>query len=106
MDWEDVEPVKKILTEVALPNCFLKIYVGGGEHPHIYLSFLCTAHPAHRSFLQSARKFRLQLERQLPDFIKEQCATVRFLKEAALVGNRACKRPFCVTEKFRFDQIL
>jgi hypothetical protein len=54
MDGDNVEPIIQVLAEIAFPNQFGQILIGGGHHPHVYFHPVLPSDPSHLVFLQYA----------------------------------------------------
>src|SRR5262245_28709309 len=71
---------------------------------HIGFDRSVRAEPLELSLLQSAQQFGLQLQRYVPDFIKEQGPAICQFHSPDLLSDGPCERAFFVTEQFAFDQ--
>src|SRR5262249_25258706 len=81
-----------------------EIDVCGSNNADIDFDRTRAAEPLQFLLLQNAKQFRLQLERDVLDFIEEDCALVRELKSADTSLNRAGKSPLLMTEHLAFEQ--
>ena len=63
-------------------------------------------HPFKLAFLQNAQEFRLKIQRDLTDFVQEQCATVGQLKASHTVANRSRESSLDVSEELTLEQLI
>src|SRR5277367_4547852 len=63
-----------------------------------------TPEPFELTLLEDAQQFCLQLQRQLSDFVQEDCGIVRQLEAPDLARECASERSFLPAEKLAFDQ--
>ena len=54
IDPEHVQPVEKVLAQVALVQSVLELFVGGGEHTHVHRDFRCPADRTYGALLEHA----------------------------------------------------
>ena len=78
--------------------------VGRGHEPDINPDRLRAAQALEFLFLQYTQQLRLQLERDITDFVKEQRALVGQFKPADLGGDGAGERASLVTEQLALQQ--
>ncbi len=74
VDGEHVEPIVEIAAEFPVDNHLLEIAVGGGDQPDVGLDQLVAPQTFELLLLEDAQQFRLQLQRHIAHFIKEQGA--------------------------------
>jgi len=82
----------------------LQIAAGSRNHPHVHSQGLGAAQSLELSFLKDPEQFRLQLWRQLADFVEEDCGRVSKLEPPNLTGQRARVSAFLTAKKLAFDQ--
>ena len=74
VDADDAQPVVQILAELAFGDALLEVGVGGGEHPHVDALRPRLADRHDLVLLEEAQQLRLDVERQVADFVEEQRA--------------------------------
>ena len=87
-NWEDVKPVVEIFAKTAFGNFGGEIAICGGDDANIHFARLRTAYGFEFAFLQNAKKFRLQFEGELADFIEENGSTVGQLESSRTARGR------------------
>ncbi len=103
-DFDDVNPIKQILPELALADQPGKVLVGRADNPHIRFF---GGGPSHRhvfAVLQNPEQLHLHGRIQFTQFIQKQRAPVGCIEIAGpiLIGVR--KAPFPMPEKFALEQ--
>ena len=98
-DGEHAEAVVQVGTEACGANLLLEVPVGGGQHSGLALPRGGLAHALKFPVLQHAQQLRLQLQRQLADFVQEQAAVARILEIAGPVALGAGERALGVAEQ-------
>ena len=90
LDRHHLEPMIKILAELALGDGLFQIAVGRRNQAHVDLDRLVAADAEHFPVLQHAQQLRLQGQRHVADLVEEQRAAVGVLETALahLVGRR------------------
>src|SRR5882762_3640126 len=101
---KNVEAVEKIAAEFAFGVQTAKIGVGGGDHANVHANGAGGAQAFEFMFLQNAKKFRLQFEWDVADFIQENGATVGEFEAANFLRDGAGERTTFMTEEFAFEQ--
>src|SRR5262245_49795469 len=91
---------------MSLLHFLLKIAIGSGNDPDVYVNFLLSAHALNFVFLQGAQDLGLQSKRNLSDFIEKQCPVIGLLKTADSLRDRAGKGSLFVSKEFAFKQFL
>ena len=81
----------------------LKVFVGRGNQSNVKSNRLVAADPFNRSVFKDAKKFSLQAQRNVSDFIEEKRAVVGSFKPANPLFVCACKSTFFVPEKLGFQ---
>src|SRR5579863_2397040 len=99
-DAKDVEPVKKVRTELTFLDQFLQILISSGDAAEVHLDNLIAAHASDFAFLQYPQQIGLCLQGDVADFIEEYCPTFSNFEFAFLAILRARKRAFFVSEEF------
>ncbi len=81
----------------------MQVLVRGRDDPHVYTSWLRGSNTSDVSVFQNSEKLGLQIDRQCPDFVEEQCAAVGHFEEAGLGSMGIGKGPAFVTKELRLD---
>ena len=105
-DGQHIETVVQVFPKPAGNNLRLQVAVGSGNHPHIDLYRLGTAHRIHHPLLQHPQQLDLQLQRQVTNFIQKNRAIVGQLEAALAVCGSAGESPFAVPEQLALDEVL
>ena len=71
LDAEDIKPIEKIGTELALLDQLFQILVGGGDAAEVHLDGLVAAHAGDFALLQYAQQVGLGLQGNVADFVQE-----------------------------------
>ena len=71
---------------------------------NIYGDRARAADPFEFLFLQRAQNLRLEFQREVADFIQEECSLMGQLQPADLLRDRSRKSPFFVAEQFAFKK--
>src|SRR5215469_8767977 len=98
------QAVIQVLAEAAFDNFRFEILVGGGDYAYVHIGFFGAAERANFSFLQDAVELHLHREAHVTDFVHEQRAAVRSLKQAAPVFVGAGESATHVAKKLRFEK--
>src|SRR5512144_2938616 len=71
---DDAEAVVEVLSEFSFLDALLEVRVGGGKDPDVYRlrSRLTNGH--HLALLEEPQQLRLDIDRQVADFVEEQRA--------------------------------
>ncbi len=104
LNGKNIEAVEKIGTKFAFGDQAAKIGVGGGDHANVHANGAGGAEAFEFMFLQNAKKFRLQFEWDVADFIQENGATVGEFEAANFLRDGAGERTTFMTEEFAFEQ--
>ncbi len=91
-DGKHVKAVIEIHSEQSVGDQLAEILVGGGNDAHVDAVSMGTAEPLELLLLQHPQKLRLQLKRNIADFIQKECAAVGRLEAADLLRDGA-RRP-------------
>src|SRR5919109_1067435 len=79
---EDVQPEKKVFTELPAAHRFLEPAVGGGDHPRVDSGHALGSDPLELSRLQGAEELGLCLGAQISHLIEEKRSFVGQLESA------------------------
>src|SRR5690349_3587563 len=85
LDWKDVQAVKKVLAKATGGDGLLQIAVGGANDANIGVPRAIIADALIFFLLQKAQQLALHVQRELADFVQEQCALFRSLDPAGTV---------------------
>ena len=106
MDRDHVQPIEEILAERLLRDRLDQIFVGRGDDPDVDSDGSGRPDAFELAVLEHAKKFYLQRQRKLADFIEEQRAVMRFFEQTFLVGPRVRIGALHVAEELVLDQVL
>jgi hypothetical protein len=81
-DGKYVQPIVKITAEVIPRDHVIHIAMSGGDQSHVDVMRTAATQPLELLFLQNAQKFRLQSQRQVPDFVQKESAGIGHFKAA------------------------
>ena len=85
---DHIQPVPKILTELAVVHQLLQIPIRRRHHPHIHGLRLRRAHRLDLSLLQESQQLQLRVQLNLADFVQENRPAMRRLKVADAIPIR------------------
>src|SRR5262245_8042235 len=71
LDRKDAEPVEQVLAKPALRRLGFEIAIGGRDHTHIDLACSIVTDALELALLKHPQELRLQLERDLSDFVQK-----------------------------------
>src|ERR1700741_3487910 len=80
--WENAEPVVKILPERTLRNRALQVAVGRGDHADVHLDRFASSQPFELALLKYAQEFQLHLCGYFADLVEKYSAAVSELEAA------------------------
>src|SRR6476646_5742105 len=79
--------------------------MGGGNQAHVDLMRPAASETFELLFLQNAQKFRLQGQRQIPDFVQEESAGISHFKAADFLRHGSGKGTPLMPEQLTFQEI-
>ncbi len=86
-------------------NQLAQVLVRGGYHATVHFHGTVGAHWQNFAFRQHPQQPGLELQGHIPDFVQEQCPTIRLLDHSPhSSGPRTGKRARHVPEKLALDQ--
>src|SRR6266511_6001987 len=90
MNRKDIHPIEEVCAELPLRHQLSERLVGRRQDADVDSNRARTADALERPVLQNAQQFRLHLQRQVTDFVEEQCPAVGGLEapKPALDGTR------------------
>ena len=102
---QHIEAVIQVFAEAPVVYGCRQVPVGCGDDPHVNLHLACSADRLNGPILQHAKQFDLHVQRQVPDFIKEQGPAVGHLEAPQPIADRAGEGALAVTEQFALEQV-
>src|SRR5208283_1047855 len=103
---EHVQAMEEVLPEGPAAHQILEVHVGGGDQAHIDGNGFLAAEAFHLAFLKHAKKFHLDVRRQVAYLVQEKCALIGTLEAPWLAVQSARESPPLVAKKLAFDQRL
>src|SRR5580704_2368341 len=100
----DVETEIEVLAEGAAAVGGFEIAVGSGDDAHVDVHFFVAADRTDFLFLENAEEFGLHFQRQLANFVEENCAAIGSLEKAVLRLRGSRKGTLFVAEEFTFHE--
>src|SRR5215831_2348608 len=101
-----IQPVIKVFAELALSDQLFEISIGRSDDPYINLGRLLFAQRLNLSFLQEPQQLRLDIKRQVADFVDEQSAARRGANDARRVVDGSGESAAPVTEQITFRKLF
>ncbi len=101
---KSVQTVVEVGAEPAFAHHAKQVLVGCGNNAHVHLLGARTPQPLELPFLKDPRQLRLEFERQITNFVKEQRAAVGCLKATDGLHHGPGKCAPFVPEPFAFQQ--
>src|SRR5882724_1313840 len=101
---EYIEAVVEIHSEQLLGDQTGEVLIGCGHHAHVDMTGMRAAQSFELLLLQDAQQLRLQLKRNIADFIQEQRAAIRRFEAAQFLRHCAREGAPFVTEELAFEQ--
>ncbi len=105
MDADHAEPVVEIFAELAFGHPLLEVRVGRGEHADVHRLWTRLADRHDLALLQESQQLRLDVERQVADFVEEQRASDRRSNQSLLIGDRAGEAAAAMPEQLAVGQL-
>ena len=99
-DMDGVDAVVQVFAETAFPYQLFQVHVGGADKPDIHRDGLGAAHAHHAPALNHPQQLGLQVQRDIADFVQEECSAVGLFKLAGVVCMGVRKGAFDVAEEF------
>lgn len=91
VDADHAETVVEIFAELAFGHALLEVGVGGRKHSHVDRLGTVFADRHDLALLEKSQQLRLDVQRQVADFIEEQRAAGGRANQAGLIRDRAGK---------------
>jgi len=106
MDWNYIQPEKKILPEPAFFAGFFQILIGRRNNAHVGFNCFFAADPFDFLLLNNPQYFGLRRKAHIADLVKKESSSVGYFKSSLARRYRVCKSAFFVAKKFAFYQGL
>ena len=99
------QAVVQVLAKLAFRHALFEVRVGGRQHPHVdFLRFrLSDRHDL--LLLQEPEQLGLDVEREIADFVQEQCAARRRPHQPGLIRHRPGEAAALVTKQLAVGQV-
>ncbi len=104
VDANDAEPVVQVFAELALRDALLEIRVGRRDDPDVHALRARLAKRHDFLQLEKPQQLRLDVDREVADFVEEERASRRGAHKAWLVGHRAREASTPVAEELAIGQ--
>ncbi len=104
MDRYDVQAKIKVLAKCSRAISRFEFAVRRRDDANIHGNFVVASHGPNFLLLQNAQQLRLQLERQLANFVQENRSAIRGLKKSSLGLQCAGECALLMTKKLAFHQ--
>ena len=105
MDADHIEAEIEIFPEFAVRDHAGEVLVGGRNHPDIHLDSGVAAHALNGALAEGAQQLDLDGGVDLPQFIKEERASVGLFKAADAAFHGTREGAFFVAKQFAFQQL-
>ena len=99
-----IDPIIQVLAETSFPHQLFQVHVGRADEPDIHRNRLAATDPHHAAVLDGSQEFRLQMQRDVADFVQEERPAVGLLELAHMVRMRIGERALHMTEEFALEQ--
>src|SRR5712691_5741200 len=103
VDLDGIQAKEEVLAEPAGSSLRIHVGVGGREHSYVDAPSRGRADTLEISRFQNAQEFRLQVKRNIGDFVQEQRAAISEFETPDAIGPRIGKRAFYVTEELALE---
>ena len=103
-DGKHIQAVVQIVAKCAFRDGFLQIPMRRGDDSDVDLSSARRPQAFELAFLQHAKQFRLQIERQIANFVEKQRPAVGQLESALALRHGPGECAALVTEQLALDQ--
>src|SRR6266550_4075582 len=104
MNRNHVQAEEEVFSEGALAERRLQVTIRSGNDADLYTYIFIAPNGPRLSLLQNTQQFGLQFRREFPDFVEENRASVRGLKQAGLGFYGSREGAFRVPEQIAFHQ--
>src|SRR2546421_11636483 len=103
VDLDGIQAKEEVLAEPAGSGLGIHVGVRSREYSHVDAPRRGRADTLEISRFQNAQEFRLQIERNVGDFVQEQRAAISEFETPDAIGPRIGKRAFYVTKELAFE---
>ena len=104
LDGKDVQPVEQVFAECLLANGLARSRLVAAITRTSTCCGVRAADTVEFALLEDAQQFRLNVERQLADFVQEDRSAVGQFEAADAAGDGAGEGPFFMAEQLAFHQ--
>ena len=105
VDPDDAQAVEQVLAELPFRDPLLEVGVGRGDDPDVDFLRAGLADRQHLALLEESQQLRLDVERQVADFVEEQRAADGGPQHARLIGHRAGETAAAMAEQLAVGQL-
>jgi hypothetical protein len=102
MDWEDIETVEEVCTELSLLYHGVQVAIRGRNDPYADRHLAVFANSQDTVLLEHSQQLSLESIVQLADFVQEEDASVGGTNQPLTISIRACECAAAVAEQFAF----
>ena len=106
LDRHDLNTEIKIFAEFLFFDSFFEVHMGSRNHPHIHGNFPVVPYAGNVLFLQHPQEFHLHVQRQFPDLVQKDGASVGFFEIPLAVIDGSRKRTLGMPEQQGFDKVF
>src|SRR3990167_483272 len=103
-DFNNIKAIEEVLPELSVCDLVFELFIRRGYDPDIHAYSLGAAEDSYSLIFEHPQQLYLKMERQVPDFIQENGAAVRFLEQSALIPHCARERALFITEELALHQ--
>src|SRR6185312_10855550 len=101
---EDIQPIKKILSQPALTNCFGQIAIACRENTDVQGNLSSAPNATQSALLDHSQQLSLHGRLHLRYFVEQQGAALRGLEAALAAALSAGESAALMSEQFALDQ--
>ena len=105
-DPNDIKAIQQIRPEALFRRFDAHVPVCRGHQTHIDLAAERLSNATDLVLLNHAEQLCLRTRRQIRDFVEKECSAIGFFEESGFIGDSSRKRPLCVAEQLRFEQLI
>ena len=100
---ENIQPIVKIVTQLAARNGFFGHLVSGREYADVNCGFNLASEAAQLTIFQYSQQLGLGCDGHFPNLVKQQSSAFSQFEASGATFKSARKRALFVTENFAFD---
>src|SRR5207245_4055806 len=101
---KDVDAKKQIGPKLLLRHHGFQVAVGSSNQTRICAESLRASQPFELALLQHAKKFRLQFERNFPNFVQKNRSAIGHFETSDALRDRSCECAFLMPKELAFEQ--